>query len=64
MRALWIACGVVGVILLIPFSSEAVLAAGAGLMIVFVALGVFIVASPEFLERDAATAEDRVEDGP
>ncbi len=46
------ACFLLGAGLLFPFDSTLTIAAGVVLLLVFVALGVFALASPERLGRD------------
>ena len=45
-----IVCGVLGVALLFPFDATITLALGVAFLIAFVVCGVFLVATPEFLE--------------
>jgi hypothetical protein len=52
VKAVWIAVGVTGVVLLVPFETPVTLALGVVALLAFVALGATVIASPEFLERD------------
>jgi hypothetical protein len=52
VKRAWIACGVLGVALLFPFDSPVTLLLGVLLLLAFVALGVLVIASPEFLAGD------------
>lgn len=58
MTRAWIACGVLGAALLFLFETPVTLTLGVIGLLLFVALGVRVIASPEF------TAADRDEDGP
>ena len=58
MTRAWIACGVVGAIVLFVFETPVTLTVGVILLLTFVALGVRVIASPDFL------AGDRPDDGP
>jgi uncharacterized protein (DUF58 family) len=49
-RSAWLALAVAGVLLLIPFESPIAIALGILLLLAFVVVGVFLVATPEFLE--------------
>jgi len=49
----WIACGVVGAAVLFLFETPVTLTVGVVLLLAFVALGVRIIAAPDFLARDA-----------
>jgi hypothetical protein len=49
----WIACGVVGAAVLFLFETPVTLTIGVVLLLTFVALGVRIIAAPEFLAGDA-----------
>jgi hypothetical protein len=51
-RALWLALGVVGVLLLVPFDSPVTLALGVLCLIGFVTWGVFIIATPGTIGDD------------
>jgi hypothetical protein len=51
-RALWLALGVVGVLLLVPFDSPVTLTLGVLCLIGFVAWGVFIIATPGTIGDD------------
>jgi len=57
VRIAWIACGVLGLALLVPFESALPVAAGVVLLLPFVALGVWTIASPAFLRADAGEDE-------
>lgn len=59
MRAAWIASGVLGAGLLFPFESPVTLALGVVLLLVFVGLGVAVIASPAFLAGDLDDGDDR-----
>jgi hypothetical protein len=52
MTRAWIACGVLGAALLLVFEFPVTLAAGVVLLLLFVGLGVAVIASPEFLAAD------------
>ena len=45
-----IACGVLGLALMMPFDAPLTLALGVGFLIAFVVCGVFLIAEPGFLE--------------
>ncbi len=53
MRIAWLACGLLGAAVLVLFQEPFTLALGVFLLLAFVALGVRLIASPEFLEGDA-----------
>jgi hypothetical protein len=57
VKRAWIACGVLGVLLLVPFETPVTLALGVLFLLAFVALGVRVIASPEFLEGDLDGAD-------
>lgn len=52
MTRAWIATGVIGAVLLFAFETPVTLALGVTGLIGFVALGVRVIASPAFVERD------------
>ena len=52
LRLVAVACGLLGVALLIPFESPVTLTLGVLLLIAFVVVGTFAVASPGFLDGD------------
>lgn len=52
LRLAAVACGLLGVALLIPFESPVTLTLGVLLLIAFVVVGVFAVAEPGFLDGD------------
>jgi hypothetical protein len=52
VRKLWIALGVAGVVLLVPFKAPLTLLLGVLCLLAFVAVGVVVIASPEFLAQD------------
>jgi hypothetical protein len=43
-------CGILGLALMLPFHATVTLALGVAFLIAFVVCGVFLVATPEFLE--------------
>ena len=45
-RALWLALGVVGALVLVPFDSPVTLTLGVLCLVAFVAWGVFLIATP------------------
>lgn len=51
-RAAWLALGVVGVLLLVPFDWPATIALGVFCLIGFVVRGTWLIATPEFLSQD------------
>jgi threonine/homoserine efflux transporter RhtA len=51
-RGAWLALGVLGVVLLVPFEHPLTLALGVGCLLAFVVRGVFLIATPEFLAGD------------
>jgi hypothetical protein len=54
-RAAWLALGVLGVALLVPFDRPVTLALGVLCLVAFVAWGTWLIATPEFLAEE----EDR-----
>lgn len=56
-RAAWLVLGLLGVALLVPFESPVTLTAGVLLLVCFVATGVALIASPEFVEGDGDDGE-------
>jgi hypothetical protein len=52
MTRLWLALLVVGVGLMVPFESTITRILGVAALIAFVVVGVFVIATPPFLERD------------
>jgi hypothetical protein len=51
-RAAWLALGLLGVALLVPFQAPALVAAVVVCLIAFVAAGVWLIAAPAFLTED------------
>jgi len=49
----WIACGAIGAAVLFLFETPVTLTIGVLLLLAFVALGVRIIAAPDFLAADA-----------
>lgn len=58
-RGAWLALGLLGVALLLPFDAPATLALGVLCLLGFVAWGVVLIASPRFIE-----GADEERDGP
>jgi len=54
----WIACGAIGAFLLFVFDRPVTLALGVAGLFAFVALGVLIIASPEFTAGDLDGDDD------
>jgi hypothetical protein len=52
VRKLWLALGVLGVVLLVPFKAPLTLLLGVLALLAFVAVGVIVIATPEFLAQD------------
>ena len=52
MRKAWLVLGVLGVVLLVPFKAPVTLLLGVLALLAFVAVGVVVIASPEFLAQD------------
>jgi hypothetical protein len=52
MTRLWPALLVVGVALMVPFESTITRILGIAALIAFVVVGVFVIATPAFLDRD------------
>lgn len=52
LRRATVACGVLGVGLVLPFHATITLALGVAFMVAFVVCGVFLIAEPGFLEGD------------
>ena len=52
LRRATVACGVLGVGLVLPFHATITLALGVAFMVAFVVCGVFLIAEPGFLESD------------
>ena len=52
MRAAWLAIGVIGVVLLVPFKAPLTILLGVLFLLAFVAVGVVLIASPAFLAED------------
>jgi hypothetical protein len=54
MRLLWLALLVVGVALMVPFESTITRILGVAALLAFVVVGVFVIATPAYLDRDDA----------
>lgn len=54
LRWITVACGVLGVGLMLPFHATITLVLGVTFMFSFVVCGVFLIAEPGFLEGDEA----------
>ncbi len=52
LRGLWVALGLMGLCLLIPFDAPVTLAAGVLCLVGFVAVGVALIATPAFTGED------------
>ncbi len=52
LRRLTVACGVLGLGLMLPFTATITLALGVAFLVAFVICGVFLIAEPGFLEGD------------
>jgi hypothetical protein len=63
LRRLWPALLVIGVALMVPFQATITLALGVACLAGFVICGLFLVASPEFLEGDAPSQRSGSSEG-
>ncbi len=54
-----VVCGLLGLALMIPFEATLTRVLGVLLLVAFVAIGLFAVASPAFLEGDRDSAQQR-----
>jgi hypothetical protein len=52
VKLAWLGLGVLGIVLLVPFKAPLTLLLGVLLLLAFVAVGVFLIASPGFLAAD------------
>jgi threonine/homoserine efflux transporter RhtA len=52
VKRAWLALGVAGVLLLVPFEHSVTLVLGIACLLAFVVWGVFLIATPEFLDGD------------
>jgi hypothetical protein len=52
MRRIWLAIGILAAAVLVAFETPVTLAIGVLGLLTFVAIGVMLIASPPFLERD------------
>jgi hypothetical protein len=50
LRRVTVACGLLGVGLMLPFDATLTLALGVAFMLAFIVCGVFLIAEPGFLE--------------
>jgi threonine/homoserine efflux transporter RhtA len=58
VKRAWLALGLLGVLLLVPFEHSVTLVLGIGCLLAFVAWGVFLIATPEFLDGDGDGDDD------
>jgi drug/metabolite transporter (DMT)-like permease len=58
LRALWLALGVLGVVVLVGFDEPLTLAIGVACLLAFVAWGVALIATPGFIDAATPPARD------